>query len=65
MMVVIAEKPSLAGEIAKAIDPGARRLDGYYVAGGHFVTYAFGHLYEQLKLIRLTVRTRNFPWATA
>jgi len=49
MMVVIAEKPSLAGEIAKAIDPGARRLDGYFVAGGHFVTYAFGHLYEQLK----------------
>lgn len=50
MMVIIAEKPSLAGEIATAIEPGARRGDGFFTAGSDCrVTYCFGHLIEQLK----------------
>ncbi len=49
-MVIIAEKPSLAGEIASAIDPSARRGDGFFTAGpGCKVSYCFGHLIEQLK----------------
>lgn len=35
------------------------------VRGRGTTRYPDEYLYEQLKLIRLTVRTRNFPWATA
>lgn len=43
MKVCIAEKPSVAGEIAKII--GAKqRKDGYYEGNGYQVTWTFGHL---------------------
>ena len=43
MKVCIAEKPSVAGEIAKIIGATARR-DGYYEGNGYQVTWTFGHL---------------------
>lgn len=43
MKVCIAEKPSVAGEIAKIIGASARR-DGYYEGNGYQVTWTFGHL---------------------
>jgi DNA topoisomerase-3 len=43
MVVCIAEKPSVAGEIAKVL--GARsRKDGYFEGNGYQVTWTFGHL---------------------
>lgn len=43
MIVCIAEKPSVAGEIAKVL--GARsKKDGYYEGNGYQVTWTFGHL---------------------
>ena len=43
MIVCIAEKPSVAGDIAKVL--GARsRKDGYYEGNGYQVTWTFGHL---------------------
>lgn len=43
MTVCIAEKPSVAAEIAKVI--GARnRRDGYFEGNGYQVTWTFGHL---------------------
>lgn len=43
MKVIIAEKPSVAKEIAAFL--GAKsRLDGYFEGGGFQVTWAFGHL---------------------
>lgn len=43
MIVCIAEKPSVAGEIAKVI--GARsKKEGYYEGNGYQVTWTFGHL---------------------
>ena len=39
----IAEKPSLAGEIAKCL-PNPVKKDGYYETGDGKVTWAFGHL---------------------
>ena len=43
MIVCIAEKPSVAKEIADV--PGARtRRDGYYEGNGYQVTWTFGHL---------------------
>ena len=48
MKVCIAEKPSVAGEIAKVL--GARtKKDGYFEGNGYQVTWTFGHLC-QLKL---------------
>ena len=65
--VFIAEKPSLAKEIALAIDPGARKADGHYVAGPHRVAYCVGHMVEGLKpdeydpaLIRWSLDTLPF-----
>lgn len=43
MRVCIAEKPSVAGEIAKILGANARR-DGYYEGNGFQVTWTFGHL---------------------
>ena len=45
MKLCIAEKPSVAGEIAKVIGASARH-DGYYEGNGFYVTWTFGHLCE-------------------
>lgn len=45
--VIIAEKPSVAGEIAKMVGAGTPHRDGptgYLEGGGYRVTWAFGHL---------------------
>ena len=43
MKVCIAEKPSVAREIAKILGANTKR-DGYYEGNGYAVTYTFGHL---------------------
>lgn len=43
--VIIAEKPSVAKNIADAVGAKNRR-DGFYEGGGYFITWAFGHLLE-------------------
>lgn len=43
MKLCIAEKPSVAGEIAKIIGAGNRK-DGYYEGNGYWVSWTFGHL---------------------
>ena len=43
MKVCIAEKPSVAREIAKVLNANTKR-DGYYEGNGYAVTYTFGHL---------------------
>ncbi len=43
MKLCIAEKPSVAGEIAHVIGAKQRR-DGYYEGNGYYVTWTFGHL---------------------
>ena len=45
MVVCIAEKPSVAADIARIIGASARR-DGYYEGNGYQVTWTFGHLCE-------------------
>ncbi|MBK6616156.1 MAG: DNA topoisomerase 3 [Ottowia sp.] len=39
----------MAKDIAEAIDPNARRAEGYFIAGQDRVTYCVGHLIEQCK----------------
>src|SRR5215210_1028572 len=43
MRVVLAEKPSVARDLAAFLGAGARR-DGYFEGGGYQVTWALGHL---------------------
>src|SRR5690606_3452645 len=42
MIVCIAEKPSVAREIASVLGAN-KRHDGYYEGNGYSVTYTFGH----------------------
>ena len=43
MRVVLAEKPSVARELAAFLGAGSRR-DGYFEGKGYQVTWALGHL---------------------
>ena len=45
MILIIAEKPSLARNIAAGIGD-MRRRDGYFENSGYLVTWAFGHLFS-------------------
>ena len=48
MIVCIAEKPSVAGEIAKVLG-AKKRCDGYFEGNNYQVTWTFGHLCELKK----------------
>ncbi|MBK9769560.1 MAG: DNA topoisomerase 3 [Candidatus Obscuribacter sp.] len=43
LIVVLAEKPSVARDIASVVGANTKR-DGYFEGNGYAVTYAFGHL---------------------
>jgi len=43
MVVVIAEKPSVARDIAAVLGANQKK-DGYFQGNNYQVTYAFGHL---------------------
>ena len=44
MILIIAEKPSLARNIVSAIG-NMKRNDGYYSNDEYYVSWAFGHLF--------------------
>ncbi len=46
--LILTEKPSVAKDIAIALDPNVVRNEGYFTAlnCSMFLTYAFGHLYQ-------------------
>ena len=46
MILIIAEKPSLARNIAESIGQ-MKRKDGYFEGAEYIVTWAFGHLFSQ------------------
>ena len=45
MKTIIAEKPSVAKEIAHIVGAG-KREEGYMQGNGYYVTWAFGHLVQ-------------------
>lgn len=55
MVVIIAEKPSVAREIARIVGAN-RREDGYLSGNGYCVTWAFGHL------VQISTPASEVPW---
>ncbi len=46
MQLVIAEKPSVASDLAKALPGPFKQQEGYWEGPGHLVSWAVGHLLE-------------------
>ncbi len=46
MVLIIAEKPSLARNIIAGIDEKMTKRDGYYIGESYIVSWAFGHLFS-------------------
>ena len=46
MVLIIAEKPSLARNIVAGIEAKSEKRDGYIIAGDYIVSWAFGHLFS-------------------
>jgi DNA topoisomerase-3 len=42
--LVIAEKPNVAVAIADAIPGTLKKMDGYFIKGDYYITWAYGHL---------------------
>lgn len=64
MIVIIAEKPSLARNIAAAIG-NLRRREGYLEGEGYLVTWAFGHLFSLCDVEHYTGAAPGKRWTAA
>ncbi len=62
MVLIIAEKPSLARNIASAIGTLSRRK-GYLEGEGYLVTWAFGHLFSLCDIEDYTGKTESGRWS--
>ena len=62
MVLIIAEKPSLARNIASAIGKLSRK-DGYLEGEGYIVTWAFGHLFSLCDIEDYTGPTSQGRWS--
>ncbi len=62
MILIIAEKPSLARNIAAAIGNLNKRR-GYLEGDGYVVTWAFGHLFSLCDIEHYTGKTQNGRWS--
>lgn len=62
MTLIIAEKPSLARNIAAGIGNCARR-NGYLEGGGYLITWAFGHLFSLCDIEDYTGPTESGRWS--
>ncbi|MBQ6823422.1 MAG: topoisomerase C-terminal repeat-containing protein [Clostridia bacterium] len=62
MVLIIAEKPSLARNIVAGIGKCARR-NGYFEGEGYLVTWAFGHLFSLCDIEDYTGPTATGRWS--
>ena len=62
MVLIIAEKPSLARNIVAGIGNCARR-NGYFEGQGYIVTWAFGHLFSLCDIEDYTGPTSSGRWS--
>lgn len=62
MKLIIAEKPSLASNIANSIG-NMRRRDGYYDGSEYIVTWVYGHLFSLCDVEKYTGGEENGKWS--
>jgi len=62
MTVIIAEKPSLARNIAAGIDESFSRKNGYLEGGSYIITWAFGHLFSLYDVEDYTGGQKGTKW---
>ncbi len=62
MKLIIAEKPSLASNIAGAIG-NMKRRDGFFEGNGYIVTWVFGHLFSLCDVERYNGIEGNSRWS--
>lgn len=62
MKVIIAEKPSLATNIANSIG-NMKRRDGYYDGSEYIVTWVYGHLFSLCDVEKYTGGEENGKWS--
>lgn len=63
MILVIAEKPSLARNIVAGIDSKMKKNNGYFEGSGYIVTWAFGHLFSLSDIEDYTGPTSTGRWS--
>lgn len=65
MILIIAEKPSLARNIVDCLSQNTRmkKVSGYYEGGQYLVTYAFGHLFSLCDIEDYTGPTATGRWS--
>ena len=61
MKLIIAEKPSLASNIANSIG-NMKRRDGFYIGSEYIVTWVFGHLFSLCDVEKYTGGEENGKW---
>ena len=64
MILIIAEKPSLARNIAGAIGAKVKR-NGYIEGEGYYITWAFGHLFSLCDIEEYSPSPTNRAWTMA
>ena len=62
MILIIAEKPSLARNIMAGIDEKFKKCDGFYIGDSYIVSWAIGHLFS-LADIETYLGTDSKKWS--
>ncbi len=63
MILIIAEKPSLARNIVAGIGGTMRKKNGYFEGNGYIVSWAFGHLFSLCDIEDYTGATSSGRWS--
>jgi len=63
MVLIIAEKPSLARNIVAGIGGNMSKRNGYFEGNGYIVTWAFGHLFSLCDIEDYTGATSTGRWS--
>lgn len=64
MALIITEKPSVAQDIAHALNTPIQKHEGYLTTGPHIITWAYGHLLALASPESYTPTWKSWNWTT-